>query len=76
MIFIKDLLWWVIMINAAVALFNMLPAGFLDGGRFFYLTILAIVKNEKIAEKVSKFVVYLILLILVVIMFAWFIALI
>jgi len=75
MTFIKDLLWWIIIINFLVALFNMLPVGMLDGGRFFYLTILSIVKNEKIAGKISKFMLYLILLILLMMMVAWFIAL-
>ena len=75
-IFIRDLLWWIIIINILVALFNMLPIGILDGGRFFFLTILSIVKNEKIAKKVSKLAAYLVLLIFILIMASWFIALI
>lgn len=75
-IFIRDLLWWVILINFFVALFNMLPAGFLDGGRFFYLTVLGIIKNENFAKKTSKFMIYLILLILFLMMVSWFLALI
>lgn len=75
MIFIKNLLWWIIVINFLVALFNMLPLGFLDGGRFFFLSTLAIVKNEKTAKKISKIMAYLILLILILIMFSWFYAL-
>ena len=75
-IFIRDLLWWIILINFFVALFNMLPAGFLDGGRFFYLTVLGVVKNESFAKKTSKFMIYLILLILFLMMASWFLALI
>ena len=37
--FIYDFLWWIMIINLLVALFNMLPLGILDGGRFFQLTI-------------------------------------
>jgi membrane-associated protease RseP (regulator of RpoE activity) len=75
-IFIKDLLWWIIIINALVALFNMLPVGFLDGGRFFFLSVLAVVKNEKVAKKISKLMVYLIVLILIIMMASWLLALI
>jgi len=75
-IFIRDLLWWIILINFFVALFNMLPAGFLDGGRFFYLTILGIVKNEKVAKMASKAMIYFILLILFLMLISWFLALI
>lgn len=75
-IFIRDLLWWIILINFFVALFNMLPAGFLDGGRFFYLTVLGIIKNENFAKKTSKFMIYFILLILFLMMVSWFLALI
>ena len=46
-IFVYDLLWWIVLINLAVALFNMLPLGFLDGGRFFYLTVLSLTKSKK-----------------------------
>src|SRR3989339_189428 len=41
-IFIHDLLWWIFLINLLVALMNMMPVGFLDGGQFFYLTVLGI----------------------------------
>src|SRR3989344_2072400 len=42
--FIYYLLWWVFLINILVGLFNMLPLGILDGGRFFYLTMLGLAK--------------------------------
>ena len=44
-VFIYNLLWWLIIISISVALVNMLPVGIFDGGRFFYLTILAITKK-------------------------------
>ncbi len=44
--FLYYLLWWVFMINLLVALFNMLPLGMLDGGRFFYLTIWGLTGKE------------------------------
>lgn len=69
--FIYDLLWWLILISFSVALVNMLPMGIFDGGRFFYLSVLAITKNEKIAKYSFKFLTYLILAIVVLIMFYW-----
>lgn len=71
--FIYNLLWWIMVINLLVALFNMLPLGILDGGRFFYLGILSIVKKEKIAEKISKIMGYLIIATVVVMTIYWLI---
>jgi membrane-associated protease RseP (regulator of RpoE activity) len=70
-IFIYDLLWWLVIINVSVALINMLPMGIFDGGRFFYLTIWAITKNENIAKKAFKFATYFFLFLLFVVMFFW-----
>jgi len=70
-IFIYDLLWWIILINIAVALFNMLPLGFLDGGRFFYLTIFGITKSKKIAERAFAGITYFLLFLLLVLMVKW-----
>ena len=55
-IFIYDLLWWLIIISISVALVNMLPVGIFDGGRFFYITVLAMTKKEKVAKKSFKFI--------------------
>ncbi|MEI6732244.1 MAG: site-2 protease family protein, partial [archaeon] len=57
--FIYNLLWWCIMINFSVALFNMVPVGLFDGGRFFYLTVLGITRNKKFAERAFAFMTYL-----------------
>ena len=69
--FIYYLLWWITFINFSVALANMLPAWIFDGGRFFYITILAIVKKEKIAKKIMKISNYIILLTFLLLMVLW-----
>ena len=71
--FIYHLLWWIMVINLLVALFNMMPLGMLDGGRFFYLTILSITRSEKIAKQAFKFATYAILFVFLLLMFFWFI---
>jgi len=71
--FVYHLLWWVMIINLLVALFNMLPLGMLDGGRFFYLAVLGIFKSEKVAKWAYKISMYLILFAFVLMMFFWFI---
>ena len=67
-LFVYNLLWWLILISISVALVNMLPMGIFDGGRFFYLTVLGITKNEKIAKKafslMSFFLFFLVLLVI------------
>ena len=70
-IFVYNLLWWIILISISVALMNMLPVGIFDGGRFFYLTIFAITKNEKIAKRAFAFSTYFFLFILLLLMFFW-----
>jgi|TARA_Y100000310_G_scaffold167546_1_gene167337 membrane-associated protease RseP (regulator of RpoE activity) len=69
--FIYDLLWWIILISASVALINMLPVGIFDGGRFFYLTVLAITGKEKIAKKLFAFSTYFILFVFLILMLLW-----
>jgi membrane-associated protease RseP (regulator of RpoE activity) len=71
--FIYHLFWWVMIINLLVALFNMMPLGMLDGGRFFYLTILGIFRSERVAKIAYKAAGYLILLMFLLMMFFWFI---
>ena len=70
-LFIYDLLWWIILISISVALINMLPVGIFDGGRFFYLTALAIFKSESKAEKLFKFSTYFILFLFLLLMLLW-----
>ncbi len=71
-IFVYNLLWWLVLISLSVALVNMLPMGIFDGGRFFYLTILAITKNDNLSRKIFSFMTYFLLSLVVVIMLFWF----
>ena len=73
-IFIYNLLWWIIIISISVALVNMLPVGIFDGGRFFYLTVLGITKNEKIAKRAFAISTYLFLFIVLLLMIFWFLS--
>ena len=73
--FFYDLFWWIMLINFLVGLFNMLPLGILDGGQFFYLTILGLTKSEKIAKKSFKFVSKTIIIIFLVLLFVWLVRL-
>lgn len=69
--FIYDLLWWLVLICFSVALVNMLPVGIFDGGRFFFLAMLALTKSDKKAKKIFSLVTYLFLFLLAVIMVFW-----
>jgi len=73
-IFIYNLIWWIIFINFSVALVNMLPLGIFDGGRVFFLSVLAITKSKKIARKAYKFSTYFLLFIFLLLMYLWFIS--
>lgn len=69
--FIYDLLWWLVLISFSVALVNMLPVGIFDGGRFFYLAMLAITKSQVKAKKIFSVLTYLFLFLLGIIMIFW-----
>jgi len=69
--FIYYFLWWMILVNFGVALFNILPVGITDGGRYWYLTVLAITKNEKFAMWSYKAVTIAILGIFTLLMVFW-----
>ena len=70
-IFIFQFLWWIMVINLLVALFNMLPLGILDGGRFFYLLVWGITGSEKFGRGAYKWAGRLILLMFLLMMFYW-----
>jgi membrane-associated protease RseP (regulator of RpoE activity) len=72
--FIYHLLWWSILISLSVALVNMLPVGMFDGGRFFYLTVLAATKSKKISERAFKFTTWFMLVIVGLLMVKWLLA--
>ncbi len=69
--FIYYLVFWIFLLNLLVAFFNMLPASILDGGRFFYLTVWGITKNEKLAKKAYKYSGKLILLAFILMLISW-----
>jgi len=59
-----------------VALMNMLPVSILDGGRFFYITLLGITGSQKISMKIYRFIGWFILALLALMMGKWFVNLI
>lgn len=73
--FFYNLIWWIMMINLFVGLFNMLPLGILDGGRFFYLAVLSITNKKNIAEKAFKYATKIIFIMFLIMMLAWFFSL-
>jgi len=70
--FVYDFIWWVMIINLLVALFNMLPLGILDGGRFFYLAVEKFT-GEKVAKKAFNWMTKFIVFIFVLLMAVWII---
>jgi membrane-associated protease RseP (regulator of RpoE activity) len=71
--FTLHLLWWIMIINLLVALFNMLPLGILDGGRFFYLALLSLTGSEKFSKEAFRFMTYAIGFVFLFLMLIWFI---
>lgn len=69
--FIYDTLWWIVFINLIVAFFNMLPVAFLDGGRFWYLTVWGITGKEKIGKWAFAFTTWAVVAILIAMMWQW-----
>ncbi|MEM4181580.1 MAG: site-2 protease family protein [Candidatus Pacearchaeota archaeon] len=69
--YIYYLMWWCMMINFFVALFNMLPFGIFDGGRFSYLLILSIVKSKEKTEKIHKILSSTMILSFLLIILSW-----
>jgi membrane-associated protease RseP (regulator of RpoE activity) len=69
--FMFNLLWWIVIINFLVALFNMLPLGILDGGQFFYVSLLGITKSDKFSKGAYKFITWLIAYSFLVLMLVW-----
>ena len=50
---------------------NMLPLGIFDGGRVFYLTMLAITKSEKMAKWAFRIMTYLLLGLVIALTVLW-----
>ena len=70
-IFIYTLFWWLFFINLSVAIVNMLPIAIFDGGQFFYLTILAITKKEKIAASAFKIMTRIFIAVFILVTIFW-----
>ncbi|MCX6741615.1 MAG: site-2 protease family protein [Candidatus Pacearchaeota archaeon] len=69
--FFTLIFFWLIIASIGMALFNMLPFAFLDGGRFFFLTILAITKSKKKTASIYKIANIVILLIFAIMVLIW-----
>jgi len=72
--FFSDLFIWLILICFFVALFNMLPVGFLDGGKFMYLSALIVTKSKKKAGVVFRVMSYIVAIVFVFLILAWLFA--
>ena len=69
--FFYDLIWWIVIINILVALFNMFPAGILDGGRFLLLAIWGITGNKRHGEIALKITTWILLAVIAIMMVKW-----
>jgi len=70
-VFIYNLLLWITLINFSVMIMNMLPFSIFDGGRFFYLTALAMTKSKKKAFSAFKIASMIVLILLLGTMVVW-----
>jgi membrane-associated protease RseP (regulator of RpoE activity) len=69
--FLQTFFVWMIYIFFLVALFNMLPLGFLDGGRFIYVFALALTKSEDKASKIFRILSFLVITLFFLMMIVW-----
>ena len=61
---IHMLIFWLVIINFGIGLFNLLPLGPIDGGRMFLTAMEGIFKDKKRAHKVWAFVSFFCLLLI------------
>lgn len=71
--FIKNFFLWLVLIFFFVAIFNMLPLGFLDGGRFIYVAFFGLTKSKKVANALFNVVSSIMILIFLLMMIVWFV---
>jgi len=64
LIWFNILVYWLFLTNLMVGLINLLPMGIVDGGRMFYLVLLAVFKKEKVAKTIFTGVSVILLLLL------------
>jgi len=69
--FVYYLLWWTFFINALLAMFNMLPLGPLDGGKFLQLGVAKITGSEKLGKSSYLVMTWLLLALLAAMMIRW-----
>lgn len=69
--FIYFLLWWIFFINLLLALFNMLPVGPLDGGKFLQYGVESVTKSERAGVIVFKWSTWIIVIALLAMMVKW-----
>ena len=67
----NKLIFWLFVVNLGVGLFNLLPLGIVDGGRMFYLAMLGIFKDERLAKKLWTFASLFLLLIILINLFPY-----
>jgi membrane-associated protease RseP (regulator of RpoE activity) len=70
-IFMYNLIWWIVLVCFSVGIMNMLPLGIFDGGRVFYLTILWITKSEKWAKRFYSGSTYFFILVFIALTVLW-----
>lgn len=70
-IWLMDLLWWLITLSFGIGLFNLLPIGPLDGGRMLQLVMHKIFNKEK-GEKYWKYIgIFFLMVVFVNILFSF-----
>jgi membrane-associated protease RseP (regulator of RpoE activity) len=67
--FIFIFFFWLLTALFGVALLNMLPLGFLDGGKFAIISALAITKSEKTAKIIYRILSAILILIFLILFF-------
>ena len=72
-VFIYNLLYWIVLVNFSVMMVNMLPFTIFDGGRFFYLSALSLTRKKERALIAFKIMNWIMVLILVAMMWIWFV---
>src|SRR3989338_5364642 len=61
---INMLVFWLVVMNFGIGLFNLLPLGPIDGGRMFLTAMLGIFKNETKAKKIWGFMSFFCLMLI------------
>ena len=65
------LFFWLYVANIGVGLFNLLPLGPVDGGKIFYVGMLAIFKRRKTAMRLWNYMSFFVLILIFVNLLPW-----